>query len=322
MLHHLEPSPNNVHWGYYDAKIPPVLHINSGDSVEVNTFSGDPKRLSNNGLNDKYIQLALKKIHDEVNDRGPGKHILFGPIFVKNAKPGDVLEVRFKKITPSVSFGYNHFLPNSGTLPDDYPYSKIKIIKFHQKNNEYSANFTKNIEIPLQPFFGQLGVAPALEQGRINSSPPGSHGGNLDNKELVQGSTLYLPVHVDGALFSIGDGHAIQGDGEVSISALETCMNGIIELNLRKDLILNWPMAETHSHLISMGLNSDLFEASKMAVRNMIDYLTRYQNVNRDDAYHLSSVALDLHVTQIVDGVKGVHGILPKNIFKSHSRWL
>src|SRR5581483_10531078 len=160
------------------------------------------------------------------------------------------------------------------------------------------AHFADGIEIPLRPFFGSLGVAPPAEMGRISSAPPGIHAGNLDNKELVAGTTLFIPVHVRGALFEAGDGHAGQGNGEVDITALETSLIGTFQFIVRKDMHLRWPRAETPTHYITMGLNEDLNEATKMAVREMIDFLMTEKHLSRDDAYMLASVAADLHITE------------------------
>jgi acetamidase/formamidase len=176
--------------------------------------------------------------------------------------------------------------------------------------------FADGVEVPLRPFFGSMGVAPPEASGRVSSAPPGVHAGNLDNKELVAGTTLLIPVHVPGALFQVGDGHAAQGDGEVDITALETSLNGMLRFFVRKGARLNWPRAETPTHFIAMGLDKDLDEAMKIAVREAVDLIVAEKKLDRDDAYMLCSVAVDFHVTQVVDGTKGVHAMIPKSIFK------
>jgi len=198
-------------------------------------------------------------------------------------------------------------------LPEDYPYPRTKIIPLDEKR--MIAQFAPGIEIPLHPFFGSMGVAPPESSGRVSSNPPWIQAGNLDNKDLTAGSTLYIPVHAPGALFEVGDGHAGQGDGEVDITALETSLVGTFQFVVRKDMHLRWPRAETPTHYITMGLNEDLNEATKMAVREMIDFLMTEKHLSRDDAYMLASVAADLHITELVDGNKGVHMMLPKAIF-------
>jgi acetamidase/formamidase len=190
----------------------------------------------------------------------------------------------------------------------------MKIIPLDEKR--MVARFAKGIEIPLRPFFGSMGVAPPEASGRISSAPPWMHAGNLDNKELVAGTTLYIPVHAPGALFLVGDGHAGQGNGEVDITALETSLIGELQFIVRKDMHLKWPRAETPSHFITMGLHEDLTEATKMALREMIDFLVTEKRLSRDDAYMLASVAADLSITQLVDGNKGVHAMISKDIFK------
>jgi acetamidase/formamidase len=248
-----------------------------------------------------------------VTNKGPGAHILTGPIFVEDAKPGDVLEVRIQSIRLAVPFAYNRFRPGFGFLPDDFPYTQSKIIPLDEKS--MIAHFAPGIDIPLRPFFGSIGVAPPEVTGRISSGPPWIHGGNMDNKELVAGTTLFLPVHAPGALLLVGDGHAGQGNGEVDITAMETSLIGTFQLIVRKDLHLRWPRAETATQYITMGFHEDLNEATKMAVREMIDFLASAKHMSRDDAYMLTSVAADLSITQLVDGNKGVHAAIPKAIF-------
>jgi acetamidase/formamidase len=210
-------------------------------------------------------------------------------------------------------YGVTGFVPNNGTLPDDFPYTRFKLIRFNI--GAAVAEFAPGVRLRLAPFFGSIGVAPNPLVGRISSGPPGPHTGNLDNKELIAGSTLFLPVHVPGALLSMGDGHAMQGDGEVTLTALETSLRGTVEVNVQKGKHLNWPRAETPTHYITMGLHTDLDEAARLATREMIDFLVTEKGMNRDDAYILCSLAADLRVTQVVDGTKGIHAMLAKSIF-------
>jgi acetamidase/formamidase len=177
------------------------------------------------------------------------------------------------------------------------------------------ARFAPEIEIPLRPFFGSMGVAPPESFGRIDSAPPGMHAGNMDNKELVAGTTLFLPVFARGALFEVGDGHAGQGNGEVDITALETSLVGSLQFIVRKGTLQKYPRAETPTHYISMGFHAELYEATRTAVREMIDFLVAEKHLSRDDAYMLVSVAGDVDITELVDGNKGVHVMLPKDIF-------
>ena len=313
--HQLKPSPKTVAWGYYDATTPAVLRIKSGDTVEIQTLiTSSPTRLEAAGVPPEQVEQSLREIQKVVTNKGPGGHILTGPIFVEGAEPGDVLEVRIKAIKLAIPYAYNAFSPGRGFIPEDFPYPKIKIIPLDEKR--MIGRFADGIEIPLKPFFGSMGVAPPEVSGRISSGPPWIHAGNLDNKELVAGTTLFIPVHVRGALFLTGDGHAGQGNGEVDITAMETSLIGTFQLIVRKDMHLKWPRAETPTHFITMGIHEDLTEATKGALREMIDFLVKEKQLTRDDAYMLSSVAADLEITQLVDGNKGVHAMIPKAIFK------
>src|SRR3989441_4650981 len=259
----LKPTPKTVAWGYYDAATPPVMRIKSGDTVEVQTLiTSSPTRLEGAGVKPEDVEQSLRDIYKEVTNKGPGGHILTGPIFVEGAEPGDVLEVRIKQIKLAIRYAYNAFSPGRGFLPEDFPYPKMRIIPLDEKR--MVAHFADGIEIPLRPFFGSMGVAPPEVSGRISSAPPWIHAGNLDNKELVAGTTLFIPIHAPGALLLVGDGHASQGHGEVDITALETSLVGTFELVVRKDLHLLGPRAETPTHYITMGLHEDLNEATKM----------------------------------------------------------
>lgn len=310
----LKPTPKTVAWGYYDASTPPVLRIKSGDTVEVQTLiTSTPARLEGAGVKPEDVEQSLRDIVKEVTNKGPGGHILTGPIFIEGAEPGDVLEVRIKAIKLAIPYAYNAFSPGRGFLPEDFPYAKMRIIPLDEQR--MVAHFADGIEIPLRPFFGSIGVAPPDVSGRISSAPPWIHAGNLDNKELVAGTTLFIPIHARGALFLAGDGHAGQGNGEVDITAMETSLVGTFQLIVRKDMHLRWPRAETPTHYITMGLHEDLTEATKGALREMIDFLVTQKRLTREDAYMLSSVAADLDITQLVDGNKGVHAMIPKSIF-------
>ena len=314
-LHELVLTPANVHWGYYDAKVPPVLRMAPGERVRVETMvAGGLARLRLVGVAEPEIPASLKAVEQAVTERGPGPHPMTGPIFVTGAEPGDTLEVRVLAIDFLHDFGVNAFSPGGGVLPDDFPYAKARL--FRWPAGATSVAFAPGVTVPLAPFFGSIGVAPPPLSGRISSRPPGWHGGNLDNKDLVAGSTLYLPVHMPGGLLSMGDGHAAQGHGEVTGTALETSLRGTFEVRLHKGRRLRWPRAETPTHYIAMGLNEDLDEATRLAVRELVDFLVTEKKLSADDAYMLCSLAADLHVTQAVDATKGVHATLAKSLFK------
>jgi acetamidase/formamidase len=311
----LKAGPKTVVWGYYAASTPPALRVHSGDTVEIETLiTNSPARLEAAGVPPDRIEPPLRAIYKEVTDKGPGGHILTGPVYIDGAEPGDTLEVRIKEIRLAIPYAYNGFRPGAGFLPDEFPYSRTKIVPLDPQR--MVAHFSERIEIPLRPFFGSMGVAPPEALGRISSAPPWFHAGNLDNKELVAGATLYIPVHARGALFQVGDGHAAQGNGEVDITALETSLTGVFQFLVRKDMHLRWPRGETPTHYIAMGLHEDLREATRLAVLEMIDFLTTEKHLTRDDAYMLTSSAADLSITQLVDGNKGVHAMIPKSIFR------
>ena len=321
--HELALTPANVHWGYYDSRVAPVLRIASGDRLRVDTMvAGGLQRLRLAGAAESEIPEPLKAVENAVKERGPGVHPMTGPIFVENAEPGDTLEVRILAIDFLHPFGVVAFNPGGGTLPDEFPYAHFRLLRWPPGATR--VEFKPGVSLSLAPFFGSIGVAPPPLVGRISSRPPGWHGGNLDNKDLVAGSTLYLPVHVAGALLSIGDGHGMQGDGEVTGTALETSLRGTFEVRLRKGPStslgagqrLRWPRAETPTHYVSMGLHEDLDEAARLATREMIDFLVAEKGLSRDEAYALCSLAADLHVTQVVDQTKGVHAMLAKSIFR------
>lgn len=311
--HKLPASPSTVVWGNYWAGTKPALRIHSGDTVEIETVSGSPERLEAAGVPADDIPRALREIYRDVKERGPGGHILTGPVYVEEAEPGDVLEVTIKSVTLPVAWSYNAFRPGAGFLPDEFPYARFKVVSLDRERGV--ALFAPGVEIPLRPFFGSMGLAPPAGMAKLDSAPPWVHAGNIDNKELTAGATLYIPVHAKGALFQVGDGHAAQGDGEVDITALETPLNGVFEFHVRKGKPLRWTRAETPTHFITMGFHQDLTEATRLAVREMIGFL-QDKGLSRDDAYMLVSVAVDLSITQLVDGNKGVHAACPKALFK------
>jgi acetamidase/formamidase len=310
----LQATPSTVAYGYYDAAAPPVMRIASGDIVRIHTLiTSTPARLEGAGVAKDQVEPALREVVEKVTNKGPGGHILTGPIYVDGAEPGDVLEVRIRKIDLAIPYSYNAFSTRGGFLPKDFTASAMKIVPLDAKR--MVGRFADGVEIPLHPFFGSMGVAPPPAAGRVGSAPPGRHAGNIDNKELVAGTTLYIPVQVAGALFEVGDGHAAQGDGEVDITALETSLVGTFQFLVRKDLHLSWPRAETPTEWITMGMDDDLTEAARIATREMIDFLATTKKMTREDAYMLISAAGDLVITQVVDGPKGVHVRMPKKIF-------
>jgi acetamidase/formamidase len=318
--HRLEATPATVAYGYYWSAATPVLRIDSGDIIDVDTLlTNTPAGLAKSGVPDDKIQASLKAIVAEVTGdrRGPGGHILTGPVYVEGAEPGDVLEVKILSIDLAIDYGYNGC---SGYLPENCETGlPSKIITLDRK--KMTAEFLPGIVIPLKPFYGSIGIAPAPELGRVSSNPPGRHAGNLDNRELIAGSTLYIPVFAPGALFELGDGHAAQGDGEVDQTAIETSLRGRLQLTVRKDMRLKWPRAETPTDYISMATDPDLVVATKTAIQEMVDFLVSEKKLTRHQAYQLVSIAGNVAVTQLVDKPNlGVHVRLPKSIFVASSK--
>jgi acetamidase/formamidase len=310
-------TPSTVEWGHYAANVKPAVTVHSGDTVTMQTLStcGPTDRLIARGIKAEDIPAyndAVYKGYPEA-DKGPGGHILTGPVDISEAEPGDVLKVEIVKISIDANFACNGFGLHRGFLPMEFPYSRQRLIPLDRA--KMIGHFAPGIDIPLHPFFGSMGVAPGM--GRVDSAPPFSNAGNMDNKELVAGTTLYIPVQAKGALFVAGDGHAGQGNGEVDITAMETFLTGTFKFTVIKNKSLTWPRAETPTHYISMGFSPDLKEATEHALRDMIDFLVEEKHMTRDDAYMLSSVAVDMDITQLVDGNVGVHAMCPKNIFIS-----
>jgi acetamidase/formamidase len=312
--HELKASPATVHRGFFDASLKPVLTIDSGDIVRLETASGNPRYFESLGVPKEKIPAELYTVYEGVEGTGRGDHTLNGPIAIRGAEPGDMLEIRIRTVDVRLPIAGQSFVPNRGLLPEEFPYEKARVlwIDLTRKTVEYAPG----VEVPVKPFWGVMGVAPPPGMGRVPSGPPNVFGGNLDNRDLGTGSTLYLPVHVPGALLSIGDGHAVQGHGEVCLSAVETSLKGEIQVVLHKGRALRWPRAETATHYITMGLHADLDEAAKIATREMLDFLVETKGLRREDAYMLASAAMDLIVTQVVDGTKGIHAMMPKAIFQ------
>jgi len=311
--HRLEATPATVAYGHYWAGTKPVLTIASGDIIDVDTLlTSTPDRLEKAGVPAADVQASLRAIVEQVKDRGPGGHILTGPVFVTGAEPGDALEVKVLSIDLPIGYGYNGC---SGFIRENCePGRGPTILQLDRK--KMTSTFLPGIVIPLRPFFGSMGVAPPFEVGRVSSNPPSTHAGNLDNKELVAGTTLWIPVHVPGALFEIGDGHAAQGDGEVDQTAIETSLRGKVQLTVRKGMTLAWPRAETPQYFVSMGTDVDLTKATRVAIQEMVDFLASTKKMSKHQAYQLTSLAGDVAITQLVDGTMGVHVKMPKSIFK------
>jgi acetamidase/formamidase len=316
MDHLLRSTPGNVQWGLWDGRLQPALRIASGDRVTIETLSGGPADLP-----DPSLGLSVVPGHKDVLEstaRGPGPHLLTGPIHIEGAEPGDVLEVRTLDIALRADWGWNLQVPMLGTLPEDFPEFRRIHIPIDRGRN--IAKLPWGQALPLSPFFGNFGVAPPLNWGQLSSKEPRAFGGNMDNRELGVGSTVYFPVFVPGALFSAGDGHALQGDGEVCLTAIEAALTGTFEFHVRRDLHFKSPRAETANDWITMGFDEDLDDAAKAALRDMIALICERSGLSPQDAFTLCSIAADLRVTQMVNGNKGVHCVLAKSRMPGQDR--
>jgi acetamidase/formamidase len=313
-IHELKASPATVHRGFFDASLKPVLTIDSGDIVRLWTTTGNPRYFESLGVPKEKIPAELYAAFEGAPGAGRDDHTLDGPIAVRGAEVGDTVEIKIRSIELWLPIAGMSFRANRGSLPEDFPYSRDKALFFDPAKK--AIEITPGVVVPAKPFWGVIAVAPPPSMGRVPSGPPSVFGGNLDNHDLQPGTSLFLPVHAPGALISIGDGHAVQGDGEVGMSAVETSLQGEIQVVLHKGMHTNWPRAETPTHYMTMGLSEDLNQAAKIATREMLNFIVNTKGLPRDDVLMVLSAAMDLHVTEIVDGTKGVHAMLPKSIFQ------
>lgn len=337
-VHRLEATPSTVHWGYFDPRLEPVLTVAPGDLVAIETLThhaGDAP--------DLLMDAGITDVFERVTDRGPGPHLLTGPIAVEGARPGDVLQVDILEATPRLPYGSN-LAAHWGYLYGEFPTERVTVYEFDTEATlgralfgyDWTATPLANqpgtivspdadarqpalpgVVVPLRPHFGTMGVAPAAPE-RVSSVPPGDHGGNVDNWRIGAGGTMYYPVQVPGALLSVGDPHVSQGDGEISGTALEASLNGLLRLTIRRDLPFTVPVLETTTELLVHGFGDTLDEAMKAAAMRTHAILRSYLGLSHADAYSFMSVAVDFTVTQVVDQRQGVHGRIDKRCFP---RW-
>ncbi|WOD37142.1 acetamidase/formamidase family protein [Nodosilinea sp. E11] len=323
----LKSSPDTVVWGYFSADVTPVLTVASGDVVRIDTVSlaGVPPGaepvafFEQHGFAEKDVLPEMTSVQfEEEKIPNMGPHVITGPIYIEGAEPGDMLEVRVLDIELRTPYGTNLTRPGFGVLPDLLPEPTMRVIPFD--DDKTTALFAEGINVPLDPFMGIMAVAPPKEEGMVSSVPPAKWGGNIDLKELRKGSTLYLPVLAKGALFSTGDGHAAQGDGEVNLTAVEVSSTPTFQFILHKGAgtDMTGPFVETPTHYIPMGLHTDLDEALKLAVHETIDFLGREKGLNVEDAYSLSSIGVDYEVAEAVDRTLIIHAMVPKSLFDTN----
>jgi acetamidase/formamidase len=315
MTQTLLPSPTTVHWGYFDAALKPVATIDPGETITINSVSS--AEMTSSTPTNITIRPELKAIQAAVTPE-LGPHILTGPVAINGAKPGDALRVEILDVKLADDWGFNLFKPGMGTLPDDFTEAKLVHLNIDMAKGTIATPW--GVTLRADPFFGVMGVAPAPATGRVSSVMPSHFGGNLDNKELGAGAVLYLPVWTEGALFSCGDGHGVQGDGEVCLTAVETGLTGTFKIDLVKDAKLEAPYAETKTHLIAMAFDEDLDEAARVALRRLIALIVERTTLTSADAYQLCSLAADLHVTQLVNRSKGIHAMIKHDILAQAKR--
>jgi acetamidase/formamidase len=339
-LHQLKATPKTVHWGYFDAAHPPVLRVKSGDLIQAEAIThhaGDAPEL----MMDEGVQAIFREIPE--SDRNPGVHIMTGPIFVEGARPGDMLEVRYLRMTPRCAYGSN-LAANWGYLYKEF--GETERVTIYQLDADaqtaralYAYDFPgkyltpgtithcpvcdrqpalKGVRVPARPHLGTAGVAMDVA-GRVSTIPPGAHGGNIDNWRIGAGATMYYKVQVDGGLFSIGDPHVSQGDGEISGTAIESSLDVLFQIVLRRDFSFSAPLLETPNYWIVHGFDEDLNLATRNATNDMLSLLHDHMGLSRNDAYSLMSVAGDVGVTQVVDGRQGAHVRIPRSIFPHRS---
>lgn len=303
----LQSTPQTVKWGLFDASVPAIMMVDPGEVVVVETLSGEPWDLPQDG---EYEVLPEHEPVLKDCERGPGCHLVTGPIAVRGALPGNVLAVEILDIQLRQNWGWNLILPLFGTLPEDFPETVRRWLPIDRAAGTVALPWGRSLE--LKPFFGIMGVAPPPAWGRVTSIVPRAHGGNMDNKELRPGTTVYFPVFVEGGCFSVGDGHGVQGDGEVCVTAVETALTGTFRFSVRKDIHIAAPRAEDARQWITMGFDENLDAAAKHALRAMIAWMSEEQGLSPADAYMLCSLTADMRITQTVNGHKGVHCVMPK----------
>ncbi|MCW2879139.1 MAG: hypothetical protein JWQ95_3239 [Sphaerisporangium sp.] len=325
---HLASRPETVHWGYMDAALTPVLRVNPGDVVTIDTLSHqgmingtDPVTFfGSHGIPSRAVlKDAIDVYAAKSPEPGFSAHVLTGPIYVEGAEPGDVLEIRVLESHARVPYGVNRTGPGTGVLPGLLKEMSTKVIELDL--DKQLAKLTDEVHVPIDAFQGIMCTAPAPELGKVSSRPPGPFGGNMDLRELTAGCTLYLPVFNNGALFSTGDGHTAQGDGEVDGTAIETSLTTTVQFFLHKAVHAPWPMAENRTHYISMGIDVDLDTALAISLQEAINFLQANMGLSAPDAYTLCSIAVDFGIAEAVNYTKVVHGKIPKKVFKKVPRY-
>ena len=320
---HLRSTPGNVTWGLIPANAPPVLRIASGQTVRIDTVSQqgitagiDPVEFFGAvGIDPGQVLDDVKQIYRNVKrEPGAGGHVLTGPIYIDAARPGDMLEVRILDVEFRIDYGVNNSGPGMGAAPELLTEVARNIIRLDLERGV--AKFSPRIELPLAPFMGIMAVAPPPAQAPANTRPPGAFGGNIDLKVLTRGATLYLPVFNEGAQFFTGDGHGLQGDGEVNGTAIEISLTPTLQFIVHPGAgrDMKWPRAEDRDCHYVMGMDTDLDEAAHLAIVESVAFLQARAGLSAADAYALTSLAVDFRIGEAVNHVKMVYGAIPKRL--------
>lgn len=320
--HVVRSVPENMVWGYFGADVPPVARVKNKDVVEIHTVSTsgisqkDPESffINNNLPIDQHAREIIdimKNVKPEPS--GIRGHMLTGPVYIEGAEPGDSLEIRILDLPLRSTYGVNSVWPGGGGIPDAVKTRESFVYRCDKKKN--TASFMEGIEIPLRPFMGVMALSPPPEVGRVSSIPPDFFGGNLDIKHLIKGTTLHLPVSVPGGLFTTGDCHSAQGNGEVSGVAIEASLSLVAQFIVHKGKTIKQPFAETPTHFIAIGLDPDLDKAMKNALTEAVNFISNELGFTFNQALSIASTGVDFEVSQVVDRTLGVHAMVPKSIF-------
>jgi acetamidase/formamidase len=304
----IEPGPGTARWGHFDGTLPPIATVDQGEPFTIATLEG---RIADRGTHEPSA-AAARALRASGQPVGPGPHIVTGPVAVRGVAAGGALAVDLVDICLDSRYGTNLMVPGRGLLPELADEEHLAVLRIDP--DTATVVVPPGITVHLQPFFGILATAPPPEWGVLDTRPPRANGGNIDCRRLTRGSRVLLPVFVDGAGLLVGDGHGAQGDGEVDMNAVETALRGLLTARGVPGLLLPGPVAVTADHLITFGFDEDLLGAARQALSRLLDLLHDHCGMTSRDAYRLASIVVDLHVTQVVNGVRGVHALLPRSV--------
>jgi acetamidase/formamidase len=317
--------PENMVFGYYGADVPPVARAKDGDVVEIQCInttgisSRDPEaffKKNNYPLDTEHAQDVVNIVKNVKPQPGnPRGHMLTGPVYIEGAEPGDMMEIRVVDIIIRSEYGVNSVWPGGGGLPEGVTQAETFVYKYNSKKTVAACESIPGVKIPIRPFFGVMALSPPAELGRVSSIPPGFYGGNFDIRYLTKGTTLYLPVSVKGGMFTTGDCHVAEGNGEVSGVSIEASLSLVAKFIVHKGKALKMARAETPTHFIAIGVDPDLRVAMKNAISEATGFIKDELGYTFNQALSICSVGVDFEVSQVVNRTTGVHAMIPKSIF-------